>query len=198
MADQIQQGDVLRLEISPKYATIRTVPKPTEAQDANFPRNLHNAAELFLKCGLVPNAVKLKDATDEMMSLYSSDPDGRRGVRLGRACVCWSCGHVGIPTDYTEEQRDPGPCASCNETDQVNWVRVMSSATGETKNKNGAEDLPWIEVAPMTEEQAKQMEEEKQKDLAARRAAVEENVRKALEERASAEKTQDENAETGV
>ena len=63
----LKQGDVLRLEVSPQYATIRVLPNGNEGNDANFPRNLHNAAELFLKCGMVPQAVKLKECVDGLL-----------------------------------------------------------------------------------------------------------------------------------
>ena len=184
MADQLKQGDVLRLEINPQYAQIRIVPNGTEGQDPNFPRNLHNAAELFLKLGMVPQAVKLKDCTDPLLELYAAGPGGRTGVRLGRACVCWQCGACGIPQDYQDDddeksQKPPGPCFQCGETNQINWVRVTQPS---------GEDLPWMTVAPRSKEQEAEMKQQQEVELAARRAAVEARVAQALKEREEAAK----------
>jgi hypothetical protein len=177
MAHAIQQGDLLRLEISPKYSTIGVIPNGDEGNDATFPRNLHNAAELFLKLGMVPNAVKLKDATDKLLEMYEGDP--KTSVMLGQGCVCWSCGYCGIPKDYDESRTTPGPCFNCNETNQINWVSI--------KHPDGS-ILPWIESSAMTEEQAKQMKLKEENELAERRAAVEARVAAALEGREVAEK----------
>lgn len=167
----LQQGDVLRMEISSKYATIQILPNGDEALDTNFPRNLHNAAELFLKCGLVPNAVRLQECTDKLLDMYANDPS--KAIKLGRACVCWKCGYCGIPKDYADSQEESGPCLNCQETVQVNWVRVTQP--------NSDHDLPWIERAAVTEE-------EKKAELLAKRAAVEARVAEALKEREAASK----------
>lgn len=174
MADQIQQGDVLRLEISPKYATIQVLPNGDEGNDENFPRNLHNAAELFLRLGMVPNAVKLKDTTDRLLEMYQGEP--KTSVKLGRGSLCWRCGYVGIPKDYDESQTNPGPCNGCSGTDQINWVSI------KRPDDDGTE-LPWIEQSAMTTEQAEAMKVKEEKELAERRAAVEARVAAALKER---------------
>lgn len=167
----LKDGDVLRLEVSPKYATIQVLPNGNEGMDANFPRNLHNAAELFLKCGLVPNAVKLKECTDAVLDIYQKDPS--KAIRLGRACVCWECGHCGIPKDYTESQVQPGPCTNCNGTTQINWVQILGPSDPKA---DGPNVLPWVEIAAKTEQE---LEEE----MKAKRAAVEARVAEALKER---------------
>jgi len=180
MADQNIEGEVVReihLKISPQYATIVVVPKADEVNDANFPRNLHNAAELFLRVGMVENAAKLKTCVDGMITTYKENPDGKSGMRLGRACVCWSCGYCGLPKNYQEgksKKGPPGPCNHCGEPDQVNWLKVTTQ-----QGKKGSE-IPWIELAPLTEE-----EEKKKKDaeMAAKRAEIEANVKKAIQER---------------
>jgi len=185
MAGQNTEGEVLRevhLKISPQYATIVVVPKAEEARDKQFPHNLHNAAELFLRAGMVENAEKLKDSTDKMISLYADNPDGKTGVMIGQGCVCWNCGFCGLPKDFKEEntKSPPGPCSGCNESEQINWLRVTQ------KQGTKVSDMPWIEVTPLSEEEAK-----KKKDavLAAKRAEVEAGVKKAIEERAAAEKS---------
>ena len=119
MADQNIEGEVVReihLKISPQYATMFVLPKADEVNDANFPRNLHNAAELFLRVGMVENADKLKEYMDGMITTYKENPDGKSGLRLGRARVCWSCGYCGLPKNYQEgkaKKGPPGPCYHC-------------------------------------------------------------------------------------
>jgi hypothetical protein len=171
----LQPGDVLRMEVSPQYAMIKILPNSSqEGQDRNFPRNLHNAAELFLKCGLVPNAVKLKECTDQLLELYQKDPTKLQGVKLGRGCICWHCGYVGIPKEYSDTQERAGPCFLCSETNQINWVKIV--ANNNKTHTDAADSFPWIERAEMTEE-------EKMAELAAKRAAVEARVAEALKER---------------
>jgi hypothetical protein len=177
MADAIKQGDRLRLEISSKYSSISVVPNGDEGNDPNFPRNLHNAAELFLKLGMVPNAGMLKNTTDKVLEMYEKDPT--TSVKLGQGCVCWQCGFCGIPKDYDESRKTPGPCFNCNEKNQINWVAV--------KRPDGS-NVPWIEASAMTEEQATQMKLKEEEELAKRRAAVEAHVAAALKEREPAKK----------
>ena len=187
MSDESESGEILRevhLKISPQYATVAVIPREDgEKFDRNFPRNLHNAAELFLRVGLVPNAEKLKECTDKMINLYSDTPAGMTGVRLGKACVCWNCGYCGLPRDFKEIKSKkiapPGPCFSCGETDQINWLRVTQ------KQGKCISEMPWIEIAPLSEEEAKK---KKQAEIAAKRAEIEAKVKRALEERAAAEK----------
>jgi len=179
----LKQGDVLRLEVSPQYATIRVIPNGSEAQNANFPKNLHNAAELFLKLGMVPQAVKLKECVDALLQRFASNPDGKSGVRLGKGCVCWQCGFCGIPKDYVEGQPAAGGCANCSAVDQLNWVAV-------SPEEKGSDDLPWIEEAAMSEAQAKELKAKKEKELAEKRAAVEARVAEAMAEREKQEATE--------
>ncbi len=182
-------GEVVRevhLKISPQFATISVTPKEDgEGNDRNFPRNLHNAAELFLRVGMVDNAERLKECGDKLISLYEDNPDGKTGIRVGQACVCWSCGYCGLPKGYqnlygnNNKQKEiikfpPGPCFNCNETDQINWLQVT-----EKQGKKVIE-IPWIETATLTEEEEKKKQDA---ELAAKRAEVEAQVKKALAER---------------
>ena len=85
------------LTIDAKLASIAVVPNGAEGKDTNFPRNLHNAAELFLKVGMAANAKRLHDATSSLFDFYAAGPDGRTTLSMGRGCVCWNCGHVTCP-----------------------------------------------------------------------------------------------------
>ena len=67
-------------------------------------------------------------------------PDGKSAQRLGRACICWACGHVGLPRNAARcSEVGPlpaGVCGSCGEDGQSNFVQAVSS--------DGCK-LPWIE-----------------------------------------------------
>ena len=60
---------------------------------------------------------------------------------MGRACVCWACGHVGLPRNAdacSERDAEPaGVCAHCGAAQETNFVRVV--------NADGA-TVPWMEV----------------------------------------------------
>jgi len=185
MTEQGEEGEIVRevhLKISPQYASVAVVPKEDgEKNDKNFPHNLHNAAELFLRVGIVDNAEKLKVATDKMISIYAENPDGASGMRIGDACVCWCCGHCGIPKDYIDDKKSidkkvPGPCFECGEKEQVNWLRITQKQGTKFVN------MPWIEVAPLSKEEA---EKKKDAERAAKRAEVEASVKQVLATRAA-------------
>jgi hypothetical protein len=54
------------LKIESRYAEIKVLPNDAqEGKDANFPRNLHSAAELFLRVGIAQNAMCLQRATEK-------------------------------------------------------------------------------------------------------------------------------------
>lgn len=132
----------------------------------------HLSNDSVHRLGMVPQAVELKRATDKILSLYEGPP--KESIRMGQACVCWICGFVGIPKDYDESRRNPGPCANCNTTDQINWVTI--------KRPDGSV-LPWMEASAMSAEQEKKMKQKEEQELAERRAAVEARVAAALKER---------------
>eukprot|EP00563_Minutocellus_polymorphus_P010612 CAMPEP_0181071566 /NCGR_PEP_ID=MMETSP1070-20121207/28108_1 /TAXON_ID=265543 /ORGANISM="Minutocellus polymorphus, Strain NH13" /LENGTH=199 /DNA_ID=CAMNT_0023152567 /DNA_START=15 /DNA_END=614 /DNA_ORIENTATION=+ len=193
MAGQTIEGEIVReitLAIDTRYASIVVVPKPDEVNDSNMPRNLHNAAELFLRVGMVENAERVKDTTGRMLDMYADNPDGTTNVKIGQGCVCWTCGFCGLPKGGGDSKvappssaagkknkipkTSPGPCGNCGETDQTNYVRVT---------RKGMDDLPWIEAPPLTEEERKK---KKDAELAAKRKEVEEQVKRALQERQKA------------
>lgn len=138
------------LKIDSRYATIKVLPNDSvEGKGANFPRNLHNAGELFLRLGMKDNAVRLQEATEKVFTIYSAGPDGRSTQAMGRACVCWNCGHVGLPSNADKCTKGPVPagiCKMCETNDQTNFVKVSQA--------NGNGELPWMEVKAVAPESA--------------------------------------------
>lgn len=194
-AGQQVSGELLReieLKIDIRSASILIIPKPDEIQDRNMPKNLHNAAELFLRVGMVEAAENVKRDVADLLDIYVNNPDGKSNFLVGRGVVCWACGHCGIPKGGGEGNSTvkddllrnipPGPCNKCGEIEQVNWLKVTQKPGGvdATKNKSNEGELPWIETPPLSKE-----EEEKKKEaqLLAKRKEVEEQVKRALEER---------------
>jgi len=122
MTTQPIEGEVIReieLKIDAQTASIHILPKPDEINDTNVPRNLHNAAELFLRAGMVQAAEAVRDQSRALLDLYAENPDGRRAVRVGTECVCWVCGHSGLPDSEGCGGKvgagTPGPCAGCGD-----------------------------------------------------------------------------------
>ena len=196
MAGQEISGEVLReieLKIDIRSASILVIPKIDELNDTNMPKNLHNAAELFLRVGMVDAAERVKKNVADLLEVYVNNPDGKSNFIVGRGVVCWACGYCGIPkgdgatTQNGYSIKDdlvkipPGPCNNCGETEQVNWLRVTKPAVDATKKNKKKEELPWIEAPPLSEEE---MKKKKEAQLIAKRKEVEEQVKRALEERA--------------
>jgi hypothetical protein len=172
-------GREIHLKVDTRFASIVVTPKPDEVNDTNFPRNLHNAAELFLRVAMIEEAERLRATTIAMLDMYADSPDGKTGVLVGQACVCWSCGHCGLSkkqhTDDKKKKTPPPPCGNCGEVEQTNWLRLTK--------KDSSDDLPWIEIPPLSEKELTKKEELAE---AAKRAEIEANVAAALKERIAA------------
>ena len=130
-------------EIKASFANIKVEPKKEEAEEANFPRNLHNACELFVMCNLHENALRCSTCINTYMAFLSTNPDGTSKHKMGRACVCWGCGHVGLPKNPQDKlplEGVEGPlpeCGNCGSKDETNWVRPLDA------KKN---TLPWMQA----------------------------------------------------
>jgi hypothetical protein len=75
------------LRISESFASIKVLPKVDERGHPNFPRNLHNACELFCATGNVGSAIKVQP--------QFASPKGETGCRKVVPCVP----HCGICID---------------------------------------------------------------------------------------------------
>ncbi|GMI57786.1 hypothetical protein ScalyP_jg10310 [Parmales sp. scaly parma] len=128
------------LSFDPLLATFKVVPNKGEENDTNIPKSLHNAAELFLRAGLVDSAKNLKSSTDKVLSVLSEGPDGKSTHSLGRACICWICGFAGLPQNadktHNTETTPSGVCAHCNSNEQTNFILSLDSSK---------KPIPWME-----------------------------------------------------
>jgi len=135
------------LQFDARFATFKVEPNDdAEARAPNFPRSLHNAAELFTHLGHSASAARMHACVMRVLGALAAGPDGKSQQRLGRPCVCWGCGHVGLPTNKCSEKaaKPAGLCAHCGDDSQTNFVYCVGA---EGKR------LPWIEAAPVKAEQ---------------------------------------------
>ena len=135
-------------EIKASFANIKVLPKKGEENEGNFPRNLHNACELFVMTNQHGSALRCSSCINKYLNLLATDPDGTSKNAIGRACVCWVCGYLGIPKNSheTPESGYTGgslpKCKNCGEQEQTNWVKPL--------DKNGKE-IPFMELSDVKE-----------------------------------------------
>ena len=140
IAETMGEGATNTLSFSPKLAGIKVTPNGDEGSDANFPRNLHNAGEVFLRSGNVQSARALHECTERVLGVLEGGPDGKSGCVMGRAVVCWECGYAGLPVNagacHAVETVPAGVCKGCKEDGQTNFLMIL----GE-----GGREVPWME-----------------------------------------------------
>lgn len=129
------------LSFSPKLAAIKVTPNDEqENKDSNFPRNLHNASEIFLMTGNVESARALYESTQGVLDVLENGPDGKSTMRLGRATICWGCGYAGIPQNADEcdkvSTEIAGVCGGCGNNGETNFLRIVAE---------GGKEVPWME-----------------------------------------------------
>ena len=106
---------------------------------------------MFTALGHTSSACRLHQRVTKMLETLELGPDGKSEQRLGRACVCWGCGHVGLPRNTCSET-GPKPaavCTACGEDDQTNFVKLVREG----------KHVPWIEATPKSAEQAAKAED---------------------------------------
>jgi len=130
------------LAFASALAGIKVTPNPGEEKDKNFPRNLHNASEVFLRAGLFECARVLHDSTLQQLETLKNGPDGKTSHSLGRACICWGCGYCGLPSNasdvHVKRTTPAGICKSCGTGDQTNFLRIPAT-------DGGGSEVPWME-----------------------------------------------------
>mmetsp|Transcript_7803 Transcript_7803/g.11900 ORF Transcript_7803/g.11900 Transcript_7803/m.11900 type:complete len:256 (+) Transcript_7803:71-838(+) len=220
-----EMREVHHLKVDTRFAMIRVEPKVGEGSDANFPRNLHNAAELFLRVNMVEAADRLQQCTSSMLDIYATNPDGSTGVSIGRACVCWNCGHVGLPQQHyekedTPEEQEPTDTATGKSTNKTpNKKSSKSKKAKKKKDEYGVcrkckedDQTNWVRVVrqlevnsgstpsdlPWIEKTPLTPEQQAKKDAAdkaAKRKEIEANVAAELAKRLAASTTVSSSAE---
>jgi hypothetical protein len=134
------------ISIPQSYSVFRIEPKSNEANETNMPRSLLEAVTLFHATGKTEAVTKCMDAVGAVLQILAAGPDGKSEISIGYACICWDCGHVGLPAGIAngdqigngaEEHPDSlFECKRCGTSDQTNLVRGVQP-DGST--------IPWIE-----------------------------------------------------
>ena len=149
---------------SSQYNSIKIIPKPDELNDKNFPPSLLAAMELFSKVKMLQQGRELQTSIETFCRLLESGPPVE-AISMGVACICWECGHCGLPVNVAEvtknapatatrEELSKAPiaiCSKCSGDVQTNLIRVTQP--------NGSM-IPWIESKG---EQKKKAEEAREK-----------------------------------
>ena len=147
------------LKISPEYTALEIEPRDeVEGRDKNFPPHVHAACQVFVMTGNLGQAVQCKQDVDQFLQVMALGPDGVSRQRLGRACLCWLCGRVGIPlniSDCTKGNRVRGVCSNCGSDEQTNFVRVCDG----TKSV-----VPWIETTGIASDETIAAAEKQEKE----------------------------------
>ena len=152
---------------SSQYHSIKIVPKPDEMNDLNFPPSLLAAMELFSKVQMLIQGRELQTSVETFCHLLESGPPVE-AVSMGMACICWSCGHAGLPANVgevtkkapataTREMLSKAPiavCSNCSGKEQTNLIRVTQP---------DGSMIPWIESKT---EQKKKAEVAREKMMA--------------------------------
>ena len=92
----------------------------------------------------------MKRCVDAFFDVLQLGPDGKTSHAVGRACLCWQCGHVGIPTNIDKCARGikvAGVCANpaCASDAATNFVRPV---------RPGGDVVPWIELKARASQEA--------------------------------------------
>jgi len=87
----------LPTEFDRQYAACVVERKADEEGDRNFPPTLYAACELFARVGAAAQLRACMTCTSAYVRVLHAGPDGKTAQSMGRACVCWLCGHVGLP-----------------------------------------------------------------------------------------------------
>jgi hypothetical protein len=146
---------------SSQYHSIKVVPKLDEINDSNFPPSLLAAMELFSKLKMLNHGRELQNSVETFCTLLESGPPVN-AVSMGVACVCWTCGHCGLPLNVAETTKAAPATASKEELSKVS-IAARCSKCGSDLQTNlirvtqpDGTMIPWIESK---EEQKKKAEE---------------------------------------
>mmetsp|Transcript_8375 Transcript_8375/g.15768 ORF Transcript_8375/g.15768 Transcript_8375/m.15768 type:complete len:146 (+) Transcript_8375:171-608(+) len=135
------------LSIPAVYNSFQIKPKEDEKNDANFPKTVSEAMVLFHRVGKPEFAEELRNNMEAMLQVLQQGPDGKSQVAFGNGCICFECGHVGLPKNNDEASVAKGDsvsppvdfafaCKKCITSSSVNLVLGMQP---------DGTVLPWIE-----------------------------------------------------
>lgn len=136
-----------KVSIPAVYSNFQVAPREDEKEDANFPKTIAEAMILFHRVGKPDMAESLQQGMEQMLLVLSQGPDGKSEIEIGSGCICFECGHVGLPKNNSEacnskgNDATPSPdfpfvCKKCLSSNSINLIMG--------RQPDGS-ILPWIE-----------------------------------------------------
>ena len=130
-----------KLNIPANYTSFLIIPKDdSERSDTKMPTNVFGAIILFKQKGLELAIEKSMNCMEKYLKVLQDGPDGKSKVSLGRGCLCWDCGNIGLPKNQEEAEENASVkpiCKNCNSDEETNYVDC---------NQPDGSKLPWIEL----------------------------------------------------
>ena len=144
------------LSIPSQYNAFEILPKDASEQaDERMPKTVGHAFLIFTQTDEAASAERCKLCMDRYLQLLAAGPTGSLIVNVGQACLCWSCGFVGLPGNAEEFEgiesesgegqvrslMPPGgpgvQCRNCKQAEKTNWII----------GRQGDGPLPFLEAA---------------------------------------------------
>ena len=91
-----------------------------------MPKNIAEAIALFRSVNQTSNAEKVGDSMERYLKLLANGPDGKTKVSIGKGCICWSCGYLGLPANADAAEGDTfvaAKCRVCGLDNDTNYVQ---------------------------------------------------------------------------
>ena len=137
----------VKISVPAVFNSFHISPKEDEKDDANFPKTVGAVLVLFHRVGKPEWAELLQQNMNAMLEVLQQGPDGKSEVSFGNACICFECGHIGLPKNNDEvcaakgDNPAPSPdfqfvCKKCSTSTSVNLVLGMQP---------DGSMIPWIE-----------------------------------------------------
>lgn len=127
--------DSTTIEVPVAFNSFHVYPRDEdEDKDPSMPRTIANAYLVFMKTGNTESADRCKSCMERYLQILSSGPTGSLIINIGQACICWSCGFVGLPANTEQLTTNEGEspvrmkmppfaiCKNCSSGDKTNFI----------------------------------------------------------------------------
>lgn len=117
------------VQVPSVYGQFKILTNPgEESSSERMPKNVAQAVLLFHQTQGLSQAVKLHECMEKVLNILAKGPDGKTKFNIGKGCICWSCGFIGIPTNSEEIEASPTQfippqCQICKMSDDTNFVQ---------------------------------------------------------------------------
>ena len=140
------------VEVPAAFNAFEVFPRDEEEErDERMPKTIGHAYLVFVQTGEKESAERCRSCMESFLHILTAGPTGSLVVNVGQACLCWECGHVGIPVNAEEldnestvqvKRRMPpfAICKQCRSGERTNFI---------IGRQEGAADsfIPFIELS---------------------------------------------------